>query len=81
MTAAGVDGILYITVRAKGIFKMHINDVYVLRDVLSAVRAGMRVDMTLVQALVEAATDEINEFEHRLELMALEEEARQGEMV
>jgi len=60
---------------------MHINDVYVLRDVLSAVRAGMRVDMTLVQALVEAATDEINEFEHRLELMALEEEARQGEMV
>lgn len=56
---------------------MHINDVYVLRDVLSCVRAGMRVDMTLVQALIEAAEDEVREFEERLELRALAEEAAQ----
>ena len=57
---------------------MHINDVYVLRDVLSCVRAGMRVDMTLVQALLEAADEEVVEFEQRLELMALAEEAAQN---
>jgi len=56
---------------------MHINDVYVLRDVLSAVRVGMRVDMTLVQALLEAADDEVREFEERMELLALREEAMQ----
>lgn len=56
---------------------MHINDVYVLRDVLSAVRVGMRVDMTLVQALLEAAEDEVREFEERMELLALREEAMQ----
>jgi hypothetical protein len=56
---------------------MHINDVYVLRDVLSCVRAGMRVDMTLVQALLEAADDEVQEFERRLYDLALAEEAAQ----
>jgi len=56
---------------------MHINDVYVLRDVLSAVRVGMRVDMVLVQALLEAATEEVNAFEAHLEEMALREEAMQ----
>lgn len=56
---------------------MHINDVYVLRDVLSAVRVGMRVDMVLVQALLEAATEEVEAFEAHLEEMALREEAMQ----
>ena len=56
---------------------MHINDVYVLRDVLSAVRVGMRVDMVLVQALLEAASEEVEAFEAHLEEMALREEAMQ----
>ena len=56
---------------------MHINDVYVLRDVLSCVRAGMRVDMTLVQALIEAAEGEITEFEKHLYDLAEREEARE----
>ena len=56
---------------------MHINDVYVLRDVLSAVRVGMRVDMVLVQALLEAATEEVNEFEKRMYDLAEAEEARE----
>lgn len=56
---------------------MHINDVYVLRDVLSAVRVGMRVDMVLVQALLEAATEEVEAFERHLEELALREEAAQ----
>ena len=56
---------------------MHINDVYVLRDVLSAVQAGMRVDKTLVNALLEAATEEVEQFETMLEEMALAEEAAQ----
>ena len=56
---------------------MHINDVYVLRDVLSCVRAGMRVDMTMVQALIEAAEDEVRVFEEHMELRALAEEAAQ----
>ena len=56
---------------------MHINDVYVLRDVLSAVRVGMRVDMVMVQALLEAAEEEVREFEQHLELMAEREEARE----
>ena len=56
---------------------MHINDVYVLRDVLSAVQAGMRVDKTLVNALLQAATEEVEQFETMLEEMALAEEAAQ----
>ena len=56
---------------------MHINDVYVLRDVLSCVRAGMRVDMTMVQALIEAAEGEITEFEKHIYDLAEREEARE----
>ena len=56
---------------------MHINDVYVLRDVLSAVRVGMRVDMTLVQALLEAATEEVEAFEQHIYNLAEAEEAAQ----
>ena len=56
---------------------MHINDVYVLRDVLSCVRAGMRVDRTLVDALLEAATEEVEQFEQHLEELAEREEARE----
>ena len=56
---------------------MHINDVYVLRDVLSAVKAGYRVDQTLVAALLAAAEDEVREFEAHLELLAEREEARE----
>jgi len=56
---------------------MHINDVYVLRDVLSAVKAGMRVEQRLVDALLEAATEEVEAFEQHLEELALREEAMQ----
>ena len=56
---------------------MHINDVYVLRDVLSAVKAGMRVERTLVDALLEAATEEVEQFEQHLEELAMREEAMQ----
>lgn len=56
---------------------MHINDVYVLRDVLSAVKAGMRVDRQLVDALLAAATEEVEQFEQHLEELAMREEAMQ----
>ena len=56
---------------------MHINDVYVLRDVLSAVKAGMRVEQRMVDALLEAATEEVEQFEQHLEELALREEAMQ----
>ena len=56
---------------------MHINDVYVLRDVLAAVQAGMRVDKTLVASLHKAAEESIEQFETMLEEMALAEEAAQ----
>lgn len=55
---------------------MHINDVFVLRDVLSAVKAGMRVDQTLVAALLEAAETEVSEWEQHMEELALREEAQ-----
>jgi len=48
-----------------------------LRDVLSAVRVGMRVDMVLVQALLEAADEEVKAWEQHMEELALAEEARQ----
>ena len=56
---------------------MHINDVYVLRDVLSAVKAGMRVERQLVDALLEAATEEVEAFEKHVHELALAEEAAQ----
>jgi hypothetical protein len=59
---------------------MHINDVYALRSVLKCLKSGMPADPVLVNALLEAADEEVKEFEQRLELMALEEEARQGEI-
>ena len=54
---------------------MHINDVYVLRDVLAAVQAGHRVDNALVASLHKAAEESVAEFETMLEEMALAEEA------
>ena len=56
---------------------MHINDVYALREQLSRVLAGEVVDRRVVAALMEAACDEITEFERHLELMAEREEAMQ----
>lgn len=54
---------------------MHINDVYALRSVLGAINAGMPVETVLVNALLEAANEEIAEFEARVEtLAAIEEE-------
>ena len=55
---------------------MHINDVYALREQLSRVLAGEPVDRVTIRALLEAACDEITEFERHLELMAEREEAR-----
>ena len=56
---------------------MHINDVYALRSVLKAVQSGMPVEPVLVNALLEAADQEVTEFEAYLEEMALREEAMQ----
>ena len=56
---------------------MHINDVYALREQLSRVLAGEVVDRRTVAALMEAACDEITQFEQHLEEMALREEAMQ----
>ena len=56
---------------------MHINDVYALREQLSRVLAGEQVDRATVRALMEAACDEITEFETHLEELAYREEAMQ----
>ena len=56
---------------------MHINDIYALREQLSRVLAGEQVDRTTIRALMEAACDEITDFERHLELMAEREEAMQ----
>ena len=56
---------------------MHINDVYALREQLSRVLAGEQLDRTTIRALMEAACDEITQFEQHLELMAEREEAMQ----
>jgi hypothetical protein len=59
---------------------MHINDVYALRGLLARVAAGDSVDLRTLTALQDAVQEEVSEFEQRLELQALAEEARQGEM-
>jgi len=56
---------------------MHINDVYALRIELSRVLAGEPVNRITVSALLEAACDEITEFEAHLHELALQEEARE----
>ena len=56
---------------------MHINDIYALREQLSRVLAGEQLDRRTVAALMEAACDEITDFERHLELMAEREEAMQ----
>jgi len=56
---------------------MHINDIYALREQLSRVLAGEPVDRTSIRALMEAACDEITEFETHLEELAYREEAMQ----
>ena len=56
---------------------MHINDVFVLRSVLRNVAAGKAVDRKTLNALIEAADQEVAEFEAHIEEMALREEAMQ----
>ena len=56
---------------------MHINDTYALRGLLRAVRADLPTDPRLVAALLAAVEEDIAEFEARLEIQALAEEARQ----
>lgn len=56
---------------------MHVNDVYALRSLLKAVKKGMTPDPGLVDALLEAANDEVEAFEKHLEELALREEASQ----
>lgn len=55
---------------------MHINDTYALRSVLRTVKAGMPVDPRLLDALIEAADEEVEQFEQMLEQGAAEWEAR-----
>ena len=56
---------------------MHINDVYALRDVLSTIQAGDRAEPVIVQALLEAANQEVEAFEKRIYQLAEREEAQQ----
>jgi hypothetical protein len=56
---------------------MHINDVYALRSVLNQVARNEPVDLRTLTALQDAVQEEVTEFEQRLELMALAEEAAQ----
>ena len=51
---------------------MHINDTYVLRSVLRMVRDGRAVERKTLNALIEAADDEVVQFEDMLETMARE---------
>jgi len=55
---------------------MHINDTYVLRSVLRMVRDGRAVERKTLNALIEAADDEVVQFESMLEEMAREEQER-----
>jgi ribosomal protein L19E len=56
---------------------MHINDVYALRSFMRDLLEKGKVDTRTARALMEAAHEEVSEFEQRLELMALAEEAAQ----
>ena len=56
---------------------MHINDVYALRAFMKDLLEQGRVDTVTARALMEAATDEVQAFEHHLEELALREEAMQ----
>lgn len=53
---------------------MHINDVYALRGVLRDVAAGRAVSSRMVEALLEAADDEVEQFEQYIEQRAADEE-------
>ena len=55
---------------------MHINDVYALRAFMKDLLEQGRVDTVTARALMEAATDEVQAFEHHLEELALREEAQ-----
>ena len=50
---------------------------YSKRRSQSAVKAGMRVERQLVDALLEAATEEVEAFEKHVHELALAEEAAQ----
>ena len=56
---------------------MHINDVYALRSALQDYLAGGTMDRNTARALLEAAVDEVADFEQHLEELALREEAAQ----
>jgi hypothetical protein len=58
---------------------MHINDTYALRSVLRTVKAGSPVDPRVLNALIEAADQEVAQFEEMLETGSREWEARQEE--
>lgn len=56
---------------------MHINDVYALRSALQDYLAEGTMDRNIARALLEAAVDEVQDFERHLEELALREEAAQ----
>ena len=56
---------------------MHINDVYALRSFMRDLLEQGRVDTVTARALMEAAHEEVQEFEAHLEELALREEAQQ----
>ena len=53
---------------------MHINDVRVLKDVLTQVLNGERPDWRVTTALLEAATEEVEEHNRWIELQAEKED-------
>lgn len=57
---------------------MHINDTYALRDFMRDLLNKGKVDTRVARALMEAADQEVAQFEEMLETGAREWEARQG---
>ena len=56
---------------------MHINDVYALRSALQDYLATGTMEQRVARALLEAAQEEVAQFEAHLEEMAYREEAAQ----
>ena len=56
---------------------MHINDTYALRDFMRDLLDKGKVDTRVARALMEAADEEVAQFEEMLETGAREWEARQ----
>lgn len=55
---------------------MHINDVYALKAVLEEIAMGKAVSARTVNSLLEAATDELTEYEAHIERLAREDQER-----